>query len=102
MMRRVSVACALAVAALLMCGAGGSNPAGAEQYKGGDAQAAAYYRGRRGAIAVGPRGGVAVRSGYYGGRGYHGGRGGYYRGGGVVRTGYYGCLLYTSPSPRDS
>ena len=54
MMRKVTAACALAVALLMTCGAGGSVPAGAGEYKGGDALAAAFYRGPRGGgFAVG-------------------------------------------------
>ena len=93
MMRSVMAACALAGGLLLTFAVAGSKPATAGEAQAADAQAS-YYRG----VYRGPRGGVAVRTGYYGSRG------GYYRGGpvyrgprggvAVVRSGYYGGPRY--------
>ena len=56
-----------------------------------------FYDQGRGGFGGGGFGGE--RGGFGGGGGFGGDRGGF---GGGDRGGFGGCLLYTSPSPRDS
>ena len=61
-----------------------------------------YYGGGGGYYGGGYRGGISYSNRGFSNRGFYGGGSSIYRSSyGRSYRPYYGCLLYTSPSPRD-